>query len=72
MALNTVTGGYILQGSHQPRTPGKVRELKICLKIQGKVRELLRKWLRKMSGNLTACTFQTFFSIFAKFLMFDT
>ena len=45
MALNTITGGYILQGSHQPRTPGKVRELKICLKIQGKVRELLRKWL---------------------------
>ena len=45
MALNTITGGYILQGSHQPRTPGKDRELKICLKIQGKVRELLRKWL---------------------------
>ena len=45
MALNTITGGYILQGSHQPRTPGKVRELKICFKIQGKVRELLRKWL---------------------------
>ena len=38
MALNTITGGYILQGSHQPRTPGKVRELKICFKIQGKVR----------------------------------
>ena len=39
----TILGGYIRQGRHQPRKPGKVRELKICSKSQGKVREFIKK-----------------------------
>ena len=34
---------YIQQDCHQPGTPGKVRELKICLKNQGKVKEFIKK-----------------------------